>query len=232
MADLTGALEAIRAFVRDRAWEPFHDPKNLAMAVASEAGELVAELRWVASERADEATREPETHARLTDEAADVAITLLMFCDRAGIDLAAAIPRKLDKNALRYPILMPDEAPDLLLLPWAARRALDLAGRKVSLQAWQALPLEVRRRLAGLGSVAAVDLDAVRALVEGEAIGETIEAFVPPPGAPPGLDAPGWATLSLVAQHALHAYAARGKADRMRELYDAVMSSGESQSTK
>ena len=135
MADLREALERVRAFVRDRSWEPFHDPKNLAMAVASEAGELVAEQRWVPSERADEVARDPEVHARLTDEAADVAITLLMFCDRAGIDLEAAIPAKLAKNALRYPVLLPDEPRDLSLFPWSARRALDLAGRRLSLAA-------------------------------------------------------------------------------------------------
>ena len=100
-------LEQIRAFVHARDWEPFHDPKNLAMAVASEAGELVAELRWVASEEADAFAQREDVKARLTDEAADVAITLLMFCDRAGIDLRAAIPAKLAKNAIKYPVRGP-----------------------------------------------------------------------------------------------------------------------------
>jgi len=104
MPDLREANAAIRAFVAERAWEPFHDPKNLAMAVASEAGELVAELRWVSSDAADEFATSGGVRARLEDEAADVAITLLMFCDRVGIDLAVAIPRKLEKNAERYPV--------------------------------------------------------------------------------------------------------------------------------
>ncbi|MGE0785429.1 MAG: MazG-like family protein [Sandaracinaceae bacterium] len=103
MADLRDARERIRAFVAEREWEPYHDPKNLAMAVASEAGELVAELRWVASDEADAYARREDVHARLRDEAADVAITLLMFCDRAGIDLESAIPDKLVKNAKKYP---------------------------------------------------------------------------------------------------------------------------------
>ena len=104
MADLTEVREAIRAFVDARDWEPFHDPKNLAMAVASEAGELVAELRWVASDEADAFARRDDVRERLEDEVADVAITLLMFCDRVGIDLAAVIHRKLAKNAERYPV--------------------------------------------------------------------------------------------------------------------------------
>lgn len=103
MADLTSVRPEIRAFVEARGWEPYHDPKNLSMAVASEAGELVAELRWIASEEADAYARRPDVHERLRDEAADVAITLLMFCDRAGIDLEQAIRDKLVKNADKYP---------------------------------------------------------------------------------------------------------------------------------
>ena len=104
MPDLRTVVPLIRAFVDERRWEPFHDPKNLAMAVASEAGELVAELRWVASEEADAFAAREDVQARLRDEAADVAITLLMFCDRAGIDLEQAIRDKLKKNAEKYPV--------------------------------------------------------------------------------------------------------------------------------
>lgn len=103
MSDLEAVMDEIRAFVRERDWEPFHDPKNLAMAVASEAGELAAELRWVPSHDADAFARREDVHGRLSDEAADVAITLLMFCDRAGIDPIAAIRAKLVKNRLKYP---------------------------------------------------------------------------------------------------------------------------------
>ena len=95
--------ELIRRFVRERDWEPFHDPKNLAMAVASEAGELCAELRWVASEEADAYSRRADVRPRLEAEAADVAICLIMFCDRVGIDLRRAIEEKLVLNAEKYP---------------------------------------------------------------------------------------------------------------------------------
>ena len=95
--------ELIRTFVREREWDQFHDPKNLAMAVASEAGELVAELRWVPSEEADAYAARPDVRARLEDEAADVAITLLMFFDRTGIDPLPAIRKKMAKNAAKYP---------------------------------------------------------------------------------------------------------------------------------
>lgn len=53
MERLEALLLELRAFVREREWEQFHDPKNLAMALASEAGELAAELRWVPNTDAD-----------------------------------------------------------------------------------------------------------------------------------------------------------------------------------
>jgi dCTP diphosphatase len=103
VTELEQARELIRTFVRERGWEQFHDPKNLAMAIASEAGELAAELRWVPSAEADAFTARPDVNARVADEAADVLITLLMFFDRAGIDPIAALRAKMAKNAAKYP---------------------------------------------------------------------------------------------------------------------------------
>ena len=99
--DLTAAL---RAFVAARDWQQFHDPKNLAMLVASEAGELVAEYRWVRGEDADAHSRAGAARARIADEAADVGIALLLLCDRIGLDLARAIEEKIARNAARYPV--------------------------------------------------------------------------------------------------------------------------------
>ncbi len=96
-------LDEIRRFVAERDWDRFHDPKNLAMAVASEAGELLAELRWVPSESADAWCEEPDNRARVADEIADVAITLTMLADRIGLDLAQAMREKLAKNEAKYP---------------------------------------------------------------------------------------------------------------------------------
>jgi dCTP diphosphatase len=99
--DLRGALAK---FVAARDWQQFHDPKNLAMLVASEAGELVAEYRWVRSEEADAHSREPKARARIASEIADVAIAILLLCDRVGLNLEQAIADKLAVNAGRYPV--------------------------------------------------------------------------------------------------------------------------------
>lgn len=104
MSDLDAVLDEIRAFVKEREWAPFHDPKNLAMAVASEAGELAAELRWVRNDASDAWCREPGNRTRLSDEIADVLITTLMLADRVDLDVLACIRDKMSKNATKYPV--------------------------------------------------------------------------------------------------------------------------------
>ena len=105
MADkLDDILVRLRVFVAEREWAQFHDPKNLSMAVASEAGELLAEFRWVASEAADAWAREPENQRRVALEAADVGISLLLLCDRIGVDLLDAMNAKIQVNERNYPV--------------------------------------------------------------------------------------------------------------------------------
>ena len=97
-------VEELRHFVAERDWSQFHDPKNLAMLLASEAGELVAEYRWVRNEKADELSHEPEARQRIANEIGDVGIALLLLCDRTGIDLQTAMRDKLARNCQRYPL--------------------------------------------------------------------------------------------------------------------------------
>ena len=104
MKDVEPLIAELRQFVAERDWAQFHDPKNLAMLLASEVGELVAEYRWVASDAADAHAREGEARARIADEIGDVGIALLLLCDRTGIDLGQAITAKIAKNRGRYPV--------------------------------------------------------------------------------------------------------------------------------
>lgn len=100
---LEAVLVSLRAFVAARAWAPFHDPKNLSMAIASEAGELLQELRWVPNDASDAHCRGP-LRERIVDEVGDVLITALLFCDRIGLDPIEAVERKLKKNGEKYPV--------------------------------------------------------------------------------------------------------------------------------
>ncbi|MEO5770230.1 MAG: nucleotide pyrophosphohydrolase [Polyangia bacterium] len=94
----------LRQFVAERDWGQFHDPKNLAMLLASETGELVAEYRWVSSAEADAHSNRDEPRARIAAEIGDVGIALLLLCDRIGIDLAQAMRDKLVRNREKYPV--------------------------------------------------------------------------------------------------------------------------------
>ena len=103
MKDTSTLMSELRQFVAERDWAQFHDPKNLTMLLASEAGELVAEYRWITGDAADSHSRDAEARKRIADEIGDVGIALLLLCDRTGIDLGEAIAAKLAKNRERYP---------------------------------------------------------------------------------------------------------------------------------
>ncbi|MFQ5839426.1 MAG: nucleotide pyrophosphohydrolase [Candidatus Methylomirabilales bacterium] len=104
MDRLEAVLHEMRAFVAEREWGQFHDPKNLAMAVASEAGELLAEYRWVPNGEADRYSKALDHRKQIALEAADVGIALLLFCDRIGLDLIEAMKEKIALNHQRYPV--------------------------------------------------------------------------------------------------------------------------------
>ena len=104
MGELADIREELRAFVAERDWAQFHDPKNLAMLLGSEVGELLAEYRWVKKEEADAVSREPAARARIAAEIGDVGIALVLLCDRIGLDLVAAMRDKLARNRAKYPV--------------------------------------------------------------------------------------------------------------------------------
>ncbi|MDX2191866.1 MAG: nucleotide pyrophosphohydrolase [Gemmatimonadales bacterium] len=91
-------MQALLAFRAERAWEPFHTPKNLAIAITVEAAELLEEFRW--SRDADPV---PVTD-NLRHEIADVTILLAYLAHDLGIDIDAAVREKLAINAERYPV--------------------------------------------------------------------------------------------------------------------------------
>jgi NTP pyrophosphatase (non-canonical NTP hydrolase) len=106
MPHSTDRLEQLRArlaaFAAERDWDQFHNPKNLAMALAGEVGELVEHFQWLTFEQA--ANPPADTREEVALEAADVFLFLLRLCDKLDIDLAQAAERKLALNAKRYPV--------------------------------------------------------------------------------------------------------------------------------
>jgi NTP pyrophosphatase (non-canonical NTP hydrolase) len=98
-----GELAArLREFAAERDWEQFHTPKNLAMALTGEVGELVAELQWLTPEESWRVRDDPEADARLRAELADVFIYLTRLADLLDVDLLQAAADKLEESAQRY----------------------------------------------------------------------------------------------------------------------------------
>jgi NTP pyrophosphatase (non-canonical NTP hydrolase) len=103
MNDSIAALtEEIRAFCDKREWAQYHGPKEMAVAIAAEAGELLQNFVW--QDAAQSATRATARRAQIEDELADVATLVLEMANLQGIDLAAAIRAKLARNEVRYPV--------------------------------------------------------------------------------------------------------------------------------
>jgi NTP pyrophosphatase (non-canonical NTP hydrolase) len=94
----------VLAFARERDWEQFHAPKNLSMALAAEAGELMEHFLWATPEQSQVIAKDPAKRGKIEDELADVVIYALEFANAAGMDVAAAIGRKMAQNAKKYPV--------------------------------------------------------------------------------------------------------------------------------
>ena len=88
-------------FAAARDWDQFHSPKNLAMALAVEAAELVEEFQWLTEEQSR--ALDPERRERVRLEAADVLIYLLRLADKLEIDLLRAADDKIAQNEQKYP---------------------------------------------------------------------------------------------------------------------------------
>ncbi len=102
MPDRLDALrERLRAFVRERDWEQFHSPKNLAMAMIVEAAELVEHFQW-ATEQESHALSDAKRE-QVAQEIADTFVYLLRLSDVLGLDIIEAANRKIDLNAQKYP---------------------------------------------------------------------------------------------------------------------------------
>ena len=98
---LTELRDAMRRFAAERAWERFHTPKNLAMALSGEAGELIEHFQWLTAE--ESASLPAPVREEVALAMADVLLYLVRLGDVLDIDLAEAARRKIAINAGRYP---------------------------------------------------------------------------------------------------------------------------------
>ncbi|MFL5240911.1 MAG: nucleotide pyrophosphohydrolase [Gemmataceae bacterium] len=108
MADATTTVaslrDAMRQFVAERQWERFHSPKNLVMALAAEAAELLEHFLWVDNAESERMVQEPAKRRAVADEMADVAGCLFSLCNALDLDLSDAINDKMARNKDKYPV--------------------------------------------------------------------------------------------------------------------------------
>lgn len=101
--DLRALQLRLAAFAAARHWQPYHTPKNLAVALSVEASELLEIFQWLTPEQAAAVMEDADTAHRVRDEVADVLAYLLQFCEVLGIDVLEALAAKIDRNEHRFP---------------------------------------------------------------------------------------------------------------------------------
>jgi dCTP diphosphatase len=102
--DLNRLATRLQAFAQERDWEQFHTPKNLAIALSVEAGELLELFQWLTPTESSAVTDTPADAARIREELADVLLYLVRLADILDVDLEAAAETKLAANARKYPV--------------------------------------------------------------------------------------------------------------------------------
>ncbi len=100
MAEL---IKLVNDFVAERAWQPYHDAKNLSASIAIEAAELMEHFQWLRSDQLDSVGEDAQAMAAIREELADIAAYLLSFANKMGIDVSSALEEKMRKNAVKYP---------------------------------------------------------------------------------------------------------------------------------
>ncbi|TFG98319.1 nucleotide pyrophosphohydrolase [Candidatus Thorarchaeota archaeon] len=101
---LAELLDIIREFVKERNWDQYNLPLNLAVSMSIEAGELLELFQWKTHEDVEEALKNEQFREELSSEIADVLVYLLRVADTAGIDPAKAVVEKMKRNREKYPI--------------------------------------------------------------------------------------------------------------------------------
>ena len=90
-------------FVAERDWSQFHAPKNVSMALAIEAAELMEHFQWLTLEASRELSSQPEKLAEVAEELADVIGYSFALANELGLDISSAVRAKMVKNAQKYP---------------------------------------------------------------------------------------------------------------------------------
>ncbi|MDQ9169529.1 nucleotide pyrophosphohydrolase [Oxalobacteraceae bacterium R-40] len=103
LIEITRLQETLKTFAAERNWGQFHSPKNLAMALTGEVGELVELFQWMTEEESRRIMQDAEAATKVNHEVADVLLYLIQMINVLDIDINQAVKEKLQLNALKYP---------------------------------------------------------------------------------------------------------------------------------
>jgi NTP pyrophosphatase (non-canonical NTP hydrolase) len=107
MADTTTKVaelrDMVRQFVEARDWKQFHSPKNLTMALAIEAAELMEHFQWISGDASRTIGDDPEKLQAVAEELSDVLCYALAIANELDIDVSMAMQAKMEKNKIKYP---------------------------------------------------------------------------------------------------------------------------------
>lgn len=101
--DINELKSLLQQFADAREWQPFHTPKNLSMALACEAGELLEIFQWMTESDANHADRDPVIKEKTAQELADIMLYLVRLAGIMNINVSEAIKNKLLLNQQKYP---------------------------------------------------------------------------------------------------------------------------------
>ncbi len=102
--DIKKVQENLAQFAKDRDWDQFHSPKNLAMALAGEVAEIVELFQWLSEKQSRELKYSEKGKQEIAEEIADVMIYLMRLADKLEIDIEEVVWAKIRKNAEKYPV--------------------------------------------------------------------------------------------------------------------------------
>ena len=102
--DISNIQKRLDDFARQRNWDQFHSPKNLSMALAAEAAELLEIFQWLTEEQSREIINNEKEMSLIKEEIADVAIYLVRLADKLGVDIEKAVLDKIALNERKYPV--------------------------------------------------------------------------------------------------------------------------------
>ena len=101
---LSELKDKVKDFIQERDWTKYHNPKDIAVSIAIEVGELLELFQWVKDDDQAKKIQDPSEYKKLEEELADIIIYCLSLANVTNMDISSAIVNKIEKNKAKYPV--------------------------------------------------------------------------------------------------------------------------------